>query len=258
MWNKIAEFTPHESFLITCTRFSPDSRFVSVSTNSGCLKIYDTVNFSELISKNIHEKSINEIRWSQDSKLILTCSDDGCLQINLFNENEKNLQRLCNFKGHHSYVLCCDISFHNLRVVSGSYDESIRIWETTKGECLRMISGHSNPVSGVCFSNDASFILSSSWDGFCRIWQTYSGLCLKSFKIFGVPICFSTLSPNSEYTLTFSSNSLIKLIRINDGKDVGIYRGHKNDRYLLFGGFSMDQNGNSEVYSASEDGKIIC
>ena len=211
MWNKIAEFTPHESFLITCTQFSPDSRFVSVSTNSGWLKIYDTVKFSELISKNIHEKPINEIRWSYGSKLILTCSD-----------------------------------------------ESIRIWETTKGECLRMISGHSNPVSGVCFSNDASFILSSSWDGFCRIWQTYLGLCLKSFKVFGVPICFSTLSPNSEYTLTFSSNSLIKLIRINDGKDVGIYRGHKNDRYLLFGGFSMDQNGNSEVYSASEDGKIIC
>ncbi|KAH0792751.1 WD repeat-containing protein 5-like [Histomonas meleagridis] len=255
MWEKIAEFEPPNG-LITCARFSPDGRLIALCTNNGYLSVRSSMDLSEIVSKKIHQKSINELRWSKRSVSILTCSDDGTIQLN-FLENQ-NLTKLCECKGHQSYVLCCDISIHDLRLVSGSYDESIRIWETSTGKCLKMISGHSDPVSSVCFSNDSTFVLSSSWDGFCRIWQTYSGLCLKSFQVYGVPICFSTLSPNSEYILVSSKNSIIKLIKIATNETSAIYRGHKNENYLLFAGFAVSRGEHVEIFSASENGSIYC
>ena len=60
-------------------------------------------------------------------------------------------------------------------VVSGSFDESVRIWDVRTGKCLKTLPAHSDPVSAVHFNRDGSLIVSSSYDGLCRIWDTASG-----------------------------------------------------------------------------------
>ena len=60
-------------------------------------------------------------------------------------------------------------------MVSGSFDESVRIWDVRTGKCLKTLPAHSDPVSAVHFNRDGSLIVSSSYDGLCRIWDTASG-----------------------------------------------------------------------------------
>lgn len=50
-------------------------------------------------------------------------------------------------------------------MASGSFDESIKIWDVKKGVCLRTLPAHSDPVSAVHFSRDGTMIVSCSHDG---------------------------------------------------------------------------------------------
>jgi WD40 repeat protein len=46
------------------------------------------------------------------------------------------------------------------QVVSGSWDNSVRIWETSTGTCVSTLSGHNDPVLSVCFSPCGTKIVS--------------------------------------------------------------------------------------------------
>lgn len=253
-WEEIARYEP-PSGLVTCVKFSPDAEFVAAVTSTGFLTLRKPdAHLTEVVTKHVHNKSINEIKWSKDGSLILTCADDGTLKL----LKSPELLELVVYKGHHSYVVTCDIAPNNLRIVSGGYDESVRIWETASGKCLKMISAHSEPVSSVCFSQDNRFVLSSSWDGYCRVWTAHNGICVKSFMLFGCPVCFSSLSPNNMYLIASGKTSQIKLVDILDEKPPVIYRGHVNDQFCLFAGFCKNSNDESqELYTASEDGGIV-
>jgi COMPASS component SWD3 len=54
--------------------------------------------------------------------------------------------------------------------VSGSFDETVRVWDVRSGKSLREVPAHSDPVTAVDFNNDGTLIASSSFDGLCRIW----------------------------------------------------------------------------------------
>ncbi len=48
-------------------------------------------------------------------------------------------------------------------VASGSYDNTIKLWNLTTGECIRMLSGHGRYVDSVSFS-DEGLLASESGD----------------------------------------------------------------------------------------------
>lgn len=65
---------------------------------------------------------------------------------------------------YHLYLLIIFFSyFQSNLVVSGSFDESVRIWDVRTGKCLKTLPAHSDPVSAVHFNRDGSLIVSSSY-----------------------------------------------------------------------------------------------
>ena len=89
--------------------------------------------------------------------------------------------------------------FQSNLLVSGSFDESVRIWDVRTGKCLKTLPAHSDPVSAVHFNRDGSLIVSSSYDGLCRIWDTASGQCLKTLiDDDNPPVSYVKFSPNGK------------------------------------------------------------
>lgn len=72
-------------------------------------------------------------------------------------------------KGHTNYVFCVNFNPQSNLIVSGSFDESVRIWDVKQGKCLKTLPAHSEPVSAVHFNRDGTLIVSSSYDG---LWYT--------------------------------------------------------------------------------------
>jgi len=62
------------------------------------------------------------------------------------------------------------------RIVSGSDDETIRVWNATTGETeAGPFTGHTSSVTSVAFSPDGQRIVSGSRDGTIRVWNATTG-----------------------------------------------------------------------------------
>ena len=75
-------------------------------------------------------------------------------------------------------------------VVSASIDDSIRIWDSHTGECLKVLQGHTDSVRSAAFNFDDSLIVSAGKDNSMRIWDTQTGVCLKVFEASSVKVSF--------------------------------------------------------------------
>ena len=65
------------------------------------------------------------------------------------------------------------------RVVSGSCDNAVRIWDAASGECVvGPLDGHTSYVLSVAFSPDGTRVVSGSYDKTVRIWDAASGECV--------------------------------------------------------------------------------
>jgi WD40 repeat protein len=86
--------------------------------------------------------------------------------------------------GHTAGVSSVAFSPDGQRIVSGSDDKSVRVWDAATGQPLGdPLTGHTGTVSSVAFSPDGHRIASGSKDKTVRLWPTYpdpaSALCAK-------------------------------------------------------------------------------
>ncbi len=69
------------------------------------------------------------------------------------------------FKGHKSNVKCANFVGENgYRIISGSSDNTCRIWKTETGECLGVLNGHTSRIWSVSSRTDGQYCASGSGD----------------------------------------------------------------------------------------------
>ena len=61
------------------------------------------------------------------------------------------------------------------RVISGSADHTLRVWDLASGQELRSLAGHSGEVLSVAFSPDGGRLASASADMTVRVWDAGTG-----------------------------------------------------------------------------------
>lgn len=76
-------------------------------------------------------------------------------------------------QGHSAAVTCADWSPTGGKLVSGSYDNTLKLWNAEKGECLATLEGHTHYVRCVSWSS-GNVIASGGDDRILRIWTVES------------------------------------------------------------------------------------
>ncbi len=61
-------------------------------------------------------------------------------------------------------------------IISGSSDNSIKIWERETGSEIKTLIGHSGGVTSIAVSKDEKYIISGSYDKFIIIWELETGI----------------------------------------------------------------------------------
>ena len=71
--------------------------------------------------------------------------------------------------GHTHHVISAAFSPDGTRIVSGSVDKSVRVWDASTGAQPKALNGHTDYVRSVAFSPDGTRIVSGSFDKSVRV-----------------------------------------------------------------------------------------
>ncbi len=74
----------------------------------------------------------------------------------------------------------------NDRLLTGSFDHTLRAWDTRRGICEQIFVGHTAEVSAVAITYDGSTAASVSVDRTCRTWRIADGECLATLRSVGM------------------------------------------------------------------------
>ena len=94
------------------------------------------------------------------------------------------LGRLLNtLEGHYSSVNSVAVTPDNTKIVSGSSDYTIKVWDLTASRrLLNTMEGHSSYVNSVAVTPDGTKIVSGSDDKTVKVWDLNNGLNTFSSK----------------------------------------------------------------------------
>jgi len=141
-------------------------------------------------------------------------------------------------------------------VVSGSYDNTARVWDIESGRTLHKIDAHNEMVVSAQFQPDGLKFMTAGFDGLVRLWDTETGAQLASYCVADedIPVCFAKWSPNGLYILAGSFDGTWKLLNSSNGKPARTYSGHKFNNYCLFASFSLTHG--RYIISGSADNTV--
>ena len=77
-------------------------------------------------------------------------------------------------KGHRDLVCSVSFSPDGKRIVSGSWDKTLKVWDAQTGKETLTLKGHSRGVASVSFSPDGKRIVSGCVDNTLKVWDISS------------------------------------------------------------------------------------
>jgi len=162
----------HSSSILS-VKFSNDGNQVASSGSDKTIKIWDAINGgSPIVTFNsvadIETLSYNPLRGDR------LASGDRKGNVNVWDPTNTSFgYPIMSLVGHWDEVPSIQYSPNGKYIASGSYDETVRIWDVSNGGMeIARFSGHLAGINSVSYSPDGHRVASCSNDGTMRIWDT--------------------------------------------------------------------------------------
>ncbi|KAI0450245.1 WD40 repeat-like protein [Xylaria acuta] len=101
------------------------------------------------------------------------------------------------------------IAAHADTLVSGSYDNTVRVWRISTGETVHVLQGHSQKVYSVVLDVERNRCISGSMDSFVKIWDLETGSCLHTLE--GHSLLVGLLDLRDERLVSAAADSTLRI-----------------------------------------------
>ena len=118
------------------------------------------------------------------------------------------------FTGHQGTVNSIAFAPDGKTALSGSDDNTLRLWDIATGASLRIFTGHEDDANSVTIAPDAKTALSGVGDGTLRLWDISTGDSLHSFTGHEDRVYSVAIAPDGKTALSGSSDNTLRLWRI--------------------------------------------
>ena len=130
--------------------------------------------------------------------------------------------------GHTGAVRSVWISNDGKRALSGSDDNTVKVWDLESGRCINTLEGHNNSVYSVCISITGKRALSGSADNTVKIWDLESGRCINTLEGHTDTVWGVCISIDRKLALSGSADNTVKIWDLVSGRCINTLEGHTN------------------------------
>jgi WD40 repeat protein len=152
--------------------------------------------------------------------------------------------------GHSSSVRSVVFSQDGARLASGSYDNTVRLWDGVTGDAIAVLDGHSSSVSSVVFSQDGARLASGSFnnDKAVRLWDGVTGDAIAVLNGHSSSVRSVVFSQDGARLASGSNDNTVRLWDGVTGDPIAVLEGHASTvRFVVF-----SQDG-ARLVSGSDD-----
>ncbi len=157
---------------------------------------------------------------------------------------------LMTLRGHGGSVTSIAISPDGKRIVSGSYDETIKVWDAAiRAEAVTL--SHHNCAVSIAFSPDSKSIISGGTDRTIKVWDSATGAELMTLRGHDNTVDSVNISPDGKRIISGSGDNTIKVWDSATGAELMTLLGHDDTVWSV--AFSPD---GKRIISGSKDSTI--
>ncbi len=167
--------------------------------------------------------------------------DDFDSTSSMFRTLQNILYLSATLNGHGEGVCSVTFSLDGKKVVSGSWDKTIRLWDVETGQAIgEPWQGHNDSVLSLAFSSDGKKVVSGSWDYTVRLWDVKTGEAIgEALQGHSDHVSSVAFSPDGTQVISGSWDNTLRLWNAETGEAIGEpWQGYEGD--VLSVAFSPD------------------
>jgi len=135
--------------------------------------------------------------------------------------------------GHEDKVTSVAFSPDGKTVLSGSDDNTLKLWEVATGREIRTLTGHGNDVNSVAFSPDGKTVLSGSIDKTLKLWEVATGREIRTLTGHEDKVTSVAFSPDGKKVLSGSWDRTLKLWEVASGQLLATLMSFDEDHWAV-------------------------
>ncbi|MBD2506090.1 WD40 repeat domain-containing protein [Nostoc muscorum FACHB-395] len=201
--------------IVRCAAFTPDGRMLATGGDDRKILFWDLMHRQVTIALSLDDTAAHSLVLSRDGETIVTGS---YRKIKVWRTSPqtgikslKDAQPLHTLMGHSHIVRSLAISADAKLLVSGSWDQTIKIWQLETGELLHTLKGHRDKVYAIALSPDGQIIASGSADKTIKLWHLQTGELLGTFTGHGNIVTALAFTASGDMLVSGSLDKTIKI-----------------------------------------------
>ncbi len=198
--------------------FSSDETQIISSSWDGSLKIHDAATGKRLHYFELKEGSAYLSQFSKNDLYVFTATlGENPDKLQMREIDSKKIVR--SFEGHTDMVSSMQLSQDGKRLLSASWDGSIRLWDIATGLAERKFTGHKGAVHIALMNGPENGIYSAGADRNIRYWDIASGKVQKTFEGHLAEVTSLILTADEKMLISHSLDGVTKFWDLTTGKE---------------------------------------